>query len=85
MRILERGISTDKGDEFMAQKSLNAATKLLNDSILTCSHSFEIKAVRQSGHTEGLCLTQSVQHFGILTERLRRDAAFVQTCASDMS
>ena len=45
MRILERGLATDKGDELMPQKSLDASTKLLNDSILSRSDSLEVKVI----------------------------------------
>ena len=85
MSILERCLSTDESDQLMSEKSLDSATELLHDSILSCSDCLEVETVCQTCDSESLSLTKTVQHLGILAERLGRNAAFVQTCASDVT
>ena len=82
--ILEGRLAADESYELMTEQTFYTATELLHDSILSCNNRLEVKTVGQSCHTESLRLKQPVQHFGILAERLRRDAALVQTCSSDM-
>ena len=85
MLVFERSLAADQGDQLVSEQALDSATELLYDSILACRDSLEVKVIRQSGHTESLCIAQFVQHFSIPAERLGRDATFVQTCSSDMS
>jgi hypothetical protein len=66
----------------MSKKSLDTSTKLLHDSILACRHSLEVKAIRQTGHTESLSFLKAVKHLGILAESLGRDASLIETCTA---
>ena len=84
MSILEGSLSMYKRDHLMSKQSLDSATKLFHDSILSCRHCLEVKIVCQTCDSEGLSLTKAIQHLGILAERLGRNAALVQTCTSDM-
>ena len=85
MGILEGSLATHKSYQLMSEKSFHSATKLLDHSILTGKDRVEIKSIRQVCYSECRRFLHAVEHLGIPAERLRRYAAFIQTCTSYMS
>ena len=82
MSVLERSLATDQSDVLMSEQTLDTSTQLLHDSILACSHSLEVKAIRKACHSEGFSFPESVKNLGILAECLCRDTSLIETCTS---